>query len=433
MIAAGLRKWLAFGSGVGISIEGARGSEALHIVLVRVRPNGVRVLDSLIVEDYRNRLAGEWGSEYAALLSKHGMQHVSATVLVPRQDVILRQLSLPGVSNKDLDAAVSFQLDGLHPYDEADVVASWARLEGTDAVAVAITRRELVSSYATLFAEAGIKLAGFTTSGMAMYSGLRLFGAKPTGDIFAADVTERGLEVYGESASKPMLSALFDLGPDGNTDRALALAAAELRFENPQEPVTFGELLHGEPARSFSAALTSACPLHSSSLNLLPADQRETRSAWQWIPTAALATAVVLAGIALLVFQSYRNGAYLVTLNQEIAKTQPAAQRASAIDREIEASRARTLLLDGLRRKAKSDMDVLAELTKQLAPPTWLQNMAMDSKQVSITGEADQAAPLLKKLDESPLFESSEFVSPPSRGQGFEFFTIRTRRSEQAR
>ena len=33
MIAPGLRKWLAFGSGVGISIEGPRGAEALHITL----------------------------------------------------------------------------------------------------------------------------------------------------------------------------------------------------------------------------------------------------------------------------------------------------------------------------------------------------------------------------------------------------------------
>ena len=119
MIAPGLRKWLAFGSGVGISIEGPRGAEALHITLVRVRPSGTRTVDSLIVEDYHNRPAAEWGAEFNALLSKHGMQHVAATVLLPRHEVILRQISLPGVSDKDLDAAVSFQLDGLHPYNEA--------------------------------------------------------------------------------------------------------------------------------------------------------------------------------------------------------------------------------------------------------------------------------------------------------------------------
>ncbi|MFM2125785.1 MAG: hypothetical protein RL328_2236, partial [Acidobacteriota bacterium] len=257
MIAPGLRKWLAFGSGVGISMEGPRGAEALHITLVRVRPSGVRVADSLIVEDYRNRPAAEWGAEYGALLAKHGMQHVAAAVLLPRHEVILRQISLPGVSDKDLGAAVSFQLDGLHPYNEADVMSSYARLEGSDAVAVAIARRELVDGYTTLFAEAGVKLAGFTASGVAIHSALRVFGSRPAANVFAAARTERGLEVYGESAAKPLLSAFFDATSDSDTERALHLAAAELRLDEPMEPVAFGELLHGEPALPFAAALSS--------------------------------------------------------------------------------------------------------------------------------------------------------------------------------
>jgi Tfp pilus assembly protein PilN len=432
VIAPGLRKWLAFGNGVGISIEGPRGAEALHIALLRVRPGRAKVIDSLVVDDYQSRPAAEWGAEYAALLSKHGMQHVAATVLLPRHEVILRQISLPGVSDKDLDAAVTFQLDGLHPYDEADVASSWARLEGSDGVAVAIARKDPVAGYATVFAEAGVKLSGFTASGIAMYSGLRMFGAKPAAEVFAVDATDRGVEVYGESAAKPMLSALFDLGSDGATDRALALAAAELRLENPPVPVSFGELLKGEPARPFVAGLTSACPRLSSPLNLLPMDQREIRSAWQWIPTVALAAAVLLAAITLAFFQSYRNGSYLETLNAEITKAQASAQRASAIDQEIDATRARTLLLDGLRRKAQADMDVLAELTKQLPPPTWLNSLTIDSKQVSLTGETEQAAPLLRRLDQSPLFDHSEFVSPPSRNQRNELFSIRTQRSSEA-
>ena len=50
-----------------------------------------------------------------------------------------------------------------------------------------------------------------------------------------------------------------------------------------------------------------------------------------------------------------------------------------------------------------------------------------------VVGEADQAAPLLKILDASPLFEASEFVSPPSRAQGMERFSIRLRRTGGAR
>jgi hypothetical protein len=47
---------------------------------------------------------------------------------------------------------------------------------------------------------------------------------------------------------------------------------------------------------------------------------------------------------------------------------------------------------------------------------------------VAVTGETDQAAPLLKIIDASPQFQSSEFVSPPVRSTSGELFRIRTTR-----
>ncbi len=430
MIAPALKKFLAFGSGIGISMEGPRGAESLHITAVRVRPTGVTVRGGFVIEDYRNSPAAEWGAAYSAVAGKLGMQHVAATVLLPRHEVILRLVSLPGVEDKDLGAAIAYQLDGLHPYDEADVVSAWGRLEGSDTVAVAIARRELVDGYATLFAEAGIKLAGFTCTGVAVHSALRLLGNKQPGDVFAVGLLDSGVEIYGESASKPLFSAAFELSPDGSSDRAVSLAAAELRFEQAPSPVELSSLLGTESARSYAAALISACPILSNSVNLLPLEQRQVRSAWEWVPTAALGTAVALAAIGLTVFPSYFNGSYLETLTQEIDKVQPLAARTASMDKDIQAVRARTLLLDKLRQHSKTDMDVLAAMTTLLPPPTWLQSMDVNGTQVTISGETGQAEPLLKIIDESPLFEGSEFVSPPARQQGFERFSLRTKRTE---
>jgi Tfp pilus assembly protein PilN len=333
------------------------------------------------------------------------------------------------VADKELAAAVNFQLDGLHPYDEADVVTSWARLQGSDSVAVAIARRELIEGYTTLFAEAGVKLAGFTCTGAAVHSALRLFGSRPADDVFAIEALDNGVEIYGESGSKPLFSAAFELSPDGTANRAIALAGAELRLENTPSPVDLSKLLGAEAPRPYAAALSSACPLLSEELNLLPLELRQGRSAWQWVPTVALGTAVALSAIGLALLPGYRNGSYLGTLTKEIAKVQPLAMRASAMDKEIEVTRARTLLLDNLRKKAKSDLDVLGAMTKLLEPPTWLQSLDMSATGVSVTGETDQAPPLLKVIDESPLFEGSEFSSPPSRAQGVERFSLRTKRS----
>src|SRR5262245_65481953 len=85
-----LRKLLAFGSGVGIEIRG----KDLEIVLARVRPGKVEVPGRLVIEDYAARPAAEWGAEYAAFLKDAGVSRLSATVLLPRRDVIVRHMAL---------------------------------------------------------------------------------------------------------------------------------------------------------------------------------------------------------------------------------------------------------------------------------------------------------------------------------------------------
>jgi Tfp pilus assembly protein PilN len=124
----------------------------------------------------------------------------------------------------------------------------------------------------------------------------------------------------------------------------------------------------------------------------------------------------------------FQNRRYVGELNAEIAKVQPMAARAAATDRDIDLARKRTLLLDAFRARSKADMDVLAEMTRLLAAPAWLTSLDLNGQQVAVTGETDQAAVLLKAIDASPQFESSEFVSPPQRTASGEIFRIRTTR-----
>jgi hypothetical protein len=419
---------LAVGSGAGFEITGARGSESLRIAAVRVRPSGARVLGGFTVEDFQHQPAAAWGADYAAFLGKLGLRHVAATVVLPRHEVIVRQLALPGISVKDLAGAVRFQMDSLHPYSEEDVLSSWTRLQDSSTVLVAIVRAEVIQRYATLFAEAGMKIAGFTCSAAVTYSALRLFGGKPPAEVLAYETVGSTVEVYGESPSKPLFSAAFELEPE----RAMGLAAGELRFEamSPDAPVAkeLRELLVADPPLPYAAALSSACPRHCLPLNLLPAEQRQTSSPMIWVPTTALAVLVLLAAGATSALPGFENRRYLGDLAGEIAKVQPAVAKAAGVDREIELTRKRTILLDSFRARSKADMDVLAEMTKLLAPPVWLTSLELNAQQVAVTGETDQAAPLLKTIDASPQFQSSEFVSPPVRSTTGELFRIRTTR-----
>ncbi len=420
MIPAGLKKWLAFGSGLGIEISGPHGSESLDVAAVTVRPGGIKVLGNFRVEDFPHQPAGVWGTDIAEFARKLGLSHKVVTVALPRQDVIVRTLALPGVSDKDLGAAVGFQLDNLHPYDEADVVSSWARLPGTGAVLVAIARRAVTERYSTLFAEAGLKLGGFTCSAAAIYSSLRLLGATPPSPLLAARDTESGIEIYGESPSRPVYSLNTQIAPE----RALAVASSELRLE---APIPASEL---EPL-PVVAAVASACPWHVLSINLLPEAERQASSPMVWIPTAALGVIVLGLAGTLLALPTVESSRYQRSLAEQIAHLEPSTNRAAAIDKQVDFARKHTELLDSLRRRPKADMDSLQEMTRVIPPNTWLTSLELSAKQLMIVGETDQAAPLLKIIDSSPAFEGSEFVGSPVRIQAVERFQIRTNRKGQ--
>ncbi len=425
LIPSGLRKWLAFGHGVGIEVVGPHGAESLRVSAVRVHPGGARVVGTLSFDDAANHAAGVWGTEYAAFVRKHGCAHVAATVLLPRREVMVRHLSLPGVSDKDLPSAIEFQLDGLHPYREEDVASSWARIPGTSAVLVAITRRAVIERFVTLFGEAGIRVGAFTCSAAVIHAALRMFRAEPPpAGLLAYESTESGFEIYGESASRAVFSASFAVP----LERAASMAAAELRLEPDTAPVNLDSLLNAAPALPYAAALASACPLMALPLNLLPADLQPSGSRLRWVLSAVLTAALLVLAVGLALFPRFDNARYLASLNAEIAKVAPAANRATALDRQIDTARRNTLQLDELRARTKADMDVLKEMTHILTPPAWLNLLEITRTQVTLAGETAQAAPLLQAIDASPLFKGSEFVIPPSRVNNAEVFRIRTNR-----
>src|ERR1035441_6281577 len=102
-----LRKLVRFGSGVGIEI----GAKDLAVVAARVRPGGIRILGRLAIPDFAARPAAEWGAEYARFLHSLGAGYLSASVLLPSREVVVRQVALPGVAAADMEAAIRFQLD----------------------------------------------------------------------------------------------------------------------------------------------------------------------------------------------------------------------------------------------------------------------------------------------------------------------------------
>jgi len=426
-----LRTLLRFGTGVGIAVEGS----ALDVCLVQVRPGRARLLAQTRIEGFRERAASDWGRELASFLDSRQASHLAAWLVIPRHEVIVRHIRLPGVSDADAPAAIAFQLDSLHPFGNEEILHDFQRAGRTASFTLAVAERRLIDSYAALFAEAGVKLAGLTFSGSAVFVSARLYAPPPSGGFVAVRALEPEpaplVEIYGESPAWPLFSAVFDAPPE----RAAALAAAEMRLEADAAPRSWREILPmpaGEdpPANpaAWAAALAAACPHLGQPLNLLPPALRAASSRVQYIPTAVLAAALALLAGSLFVENAWAERQYLKILDAEAAKLAPQAQRVERLDRELAASMERIERLDAYRRRTRGHLDILLELTRMIEPPGMLMSLQITPDQVLLWGETEKADELLKKLEDSPRFAGAEFTAPLTRGQSGDVFRIRARR-----
>ncbi|MCW5981455.1 MAG: PilN domain-containing protein [Bryobacteraceae bacterium] len=429
--APGARKWLAVGTGVGIEIQ----DDDLRVTVARVRPRGVRILGTTLIERFRQRPAAEWGAEYADFLARTGAGHLAATVLLPRRELVVRPLTLPGVKKRDAEAAIRFQIDSLHPYPEDEAQYGWSPTGDAGAVLIGIARTQVVDRYASLFAEAGVRVASFTFSAAALHAALRLLDGPPEGGFLIAGERRGGVEVYGESAARPAFSAVFDAPPE----KAVALAAAELRLEGEVRPYRAADLLPApgplppdtdldELAFSYAGALAAACPWLGVPANLLPAAQRGAASRAVYIPTIALAALLVAAVIGLAVYGRIEDRRYLAALEAEAARLTPEAMKVHDLEDRIAALRARRQALRDFRLRTRSDLDALQALTRLLEPPAWVNSLELTRSAVTMNGESPHSAALLETIDKSPLFRNSEFMTPISKAGQSESFAIRAQR-----
>ena len=416
------RRWLAFGTGLGVAVAG----KDLEWAVVRSRPSGSAVVESGAIRDFEDRPAAEWGAELTRSLTAAGESRLVASLLLPRREVIVRTLHLAGVPEKEIPAAIELQADTLHPFGDEEIAWGWLKTGG-DSVLVGLVRKTLLTHYETLFSEAGIGLAAVTFSAAAIHAALRIRGAAPAS--FLLYTGNERIEVYGESEARPVYSAEYAFAPE----RALALARAELRLAPEREAQPLASAVaapeEGPAALTWAVALAASAPLAARIANLIPPDRRASHTRRQYLlPLILAALATLAAVVSFVAVPAIAQRSYLQSLNQENRRLEPAAMRAQALDKRIAANRLRIASLDDFRKRTQADLDVLNELTRLLPPPVWTNTIEIYPDSVVIAGEADQAAPLLKALDSSPLFQNSEFAMSVTRNGANEQFRIKTMR-----
>jgi len=424
--ASALRRARIFGTGFGIAIAGAN----LEAVIVRSRPSASAVSASTVITGFSSRPAAEWGSELLRFLAGAGEPQLAATVVLPREEVIVRTVRLAGVAEKDIASAIELQLDTIHPWEDEPVEWAWWRVTPADVV-VGVVRQSVLSHYETLFSEAGIPLAAATFSSAVIYAALRLRHVPASIFCYLSPAPGR-VEVYGESEARPCYSAGFTLAPE----RALAVARAELRIAPDQPALDLSQALPESGSVSplaTAAALAASAPMLLRFANLLPAERRASHARARYLLPVVLGVLLVIALLGVFIaFPLLNEHRYTADLTAEFNRLQVPALRVQSIDKQLTTHRARIAALDEFRKRPQADLDLMNELVRLLPPEVWTSSIEISPESVTLTGEADQAAPLLKLLDSSPLFEKSEFITSVTHNGSVDQFRIKTMRRGRA-
>jgi general secretion pathway protein L len=201
-----------------------------------------------------------------------------------------------------------------------------------------------------------------------------------------------------------------------------------LHLQLPQPTAVPENYDHARSCLSYAAAVSSASVLHPISLNLLPPEQRRSASRLRYVPTVALGTIVLFLAIASLAYPRYSDNRYFEQLQAQIRTLDPLARRAAEAERQTANARSKAQTLDAFRLHTREDLDALNDLTHLLAAPSWLDSMQLTRTSISISGQTQQAAELIKLLDVSSHFQGSAFSLPLQKSAGGEVFSIRTTR-----
>ncbi|MBI2816748.1 MAG: PilN domain-containing protein [Acidobacteria bacterium] len=468
-------------TGIGIDIEAGN----LTAVCVKRQLNRCRVLDRVEIPNYRAAGSAECHRLYSAFLKRNGLRIPWTVVALPRSMVLMRWLSFPAAVEKELAAAVQFQLESLHPF-EPDAIywdyAAWKRPRrafkdaavGTERieVAVAIAEKKYIDETATWFQGAGIGVSQFTVTTTALLGAVapRVHtGGSPdprgSAAFFVLDARADAVQLIGHAPGSLVSKEIHttDTGEDlAAVRRELQLARSELRVD-PEERVplvlcggnaaviseavadmtfdtraieTLFPFMRSAPedhcsdqdAVAVTAAFSAADRSLPYSLNLLPPEKRSYQSGMIYAPAYALAGIILLLLIAVGVRGSYQDWRYQKFIEQQIQSLQPQLSAVEEAEQHSRQAYERLTLLEQTRKTATLPLEVLGELTRLLPDDAWVQGLQYDGTTVSLSGYAKSASPLLETLAASPYFESPQFLSAISKsGDGKELFRIGVR------
>jgi general secretion pathway protein L len=163
--------------------------------------------------------------------------------------------------------------------------------------------------------------------------------------------------------------------------------------------------------------------------SLLPLDGRHgpPESASRWLMRGAAAACAVLA-LAAAATPFVRQAVTLARLDREVQAGQVIEAEAAALRREIERLSRAAELIGNTQHKAARPLDVLATVTGLLPDDTYLTELEIRQRKLTLSGRSQAAAQLIATLAADPRFKNPAFAAPVTRVEALrtDVFSIAT-------
>ena len=159
-------------------------------------------------------------------------------------------------------------------------------------------------------------------------------------------------------------------------------------------------------------------------MNLLPPEDRPRpglgRLLWRALPLFL----VVALALALLALPLWQKRKVAIDLQSREARLRGQANQVLDLRERLESKRQELQTVAEQWRTAPPVLDVLMLLTRLLPDDTYLQQLNLKGRELTIRGLSGQASALIALLEASPAFEGPHFLSPVTQQRGKELFHL---------
>jgi len=403
----------------------------------------------------------------------HKVKSREVYVTIPKDDVLFKQIALPATIGDNLQQVLEYEFENYFPFSLENALFAFAPLNPSSGAAgemeilLSVIHKDRYERYMQILHQSGLYPVCMEPPLSARISFLQWLNAQNliSYPLIAMDADSKGIEIELRLADRwewknlrrsPSLyedvkhwlfqfESLTVEQKDGETQRIelplLCLSqenlpdglAEELNEYFPQiDTASICSAIGVEPHDTsfyhpFGAAL-HAFVNNKLVLNFIPPAERPKRS-----------RRVLYTFVALAVAFSLISGARLVTpyiqAKQEYSLLQQAISELSGQVEDVEKERNRLkelkLRMEPLAQTKKTDvLLMLKELTVLIPEDSWISNLDMETDNVKVRGNSENANALIPLLEKSSLFKEVTFLSPLFKRDGKDVFHIQMRFEE---